>query len=207
MTEGSRISPPRRPPVPDALLARMALSEMRSIVRLGFGLVRDGIDHMPLPAPVAALTGSVLRKVDDFAHQADAVAKTAVDSLLGPASRDAGRLVVTLERVVQAMDAPGFRVSGTATHEALTGREPIHGAEDAGRVMRDLVVAGAVRPAGPAASAALFAAVLAHLQPGDDAATLAACLSIASALSDEIAAADGDAPALARLFAEFRDHV
>lgn len=206
MPDVTRSLPTRRPPVPNPVLARRALSEVRSFVRHGLGLVRGGIDQVPLPPPVAALKGSVLRKVDNFAQQADAVARTAVDGLLGPAPRASG-MVATLERTVELADTPGLRVSGTAAREALSDLGAIPDPETAGAAMRRLVEAGALRPSGRVASATIFAAILSRLQPGDGAVTIPTCLAIAEALSEEIETIAGDEAALSRLFAEFRDHV
>ena len=120
---------PDRPrlPLPDPLLARKALGEVRNAVRAGFGLFRETVDRAPLPVPVAAVAGTVLRRVDDFAHQADAAASTVVHGFLtaagmalnDPDARDAMALAASLRRALAALDAPGLRVSETGVREAL----------------------------------------------------------------------------------------
>ena len=219
-------TPPDRPrlPLPDPLLARKALGEVRNAVRAGFGLVRETVDRAPLPIPVAAVAGTVFRRVDDFAHQADAAASTVVHGLLtaagialnDPDERDAVALAASLRRALAALDAPGLRVSETGVREALRrARRDTAGESDAVRaaaLARCLLEADALRsPSADLAArapVAAFAAVLAHLQAATgDPAEVTASAALADALAAEIAAAAEDRAALARLFAEFRDHV
>lgn len=205
MTARNRPDLPRRL-LPDPLLARRALSEMRNAVRQGFALVRDGLDQAPLPAPVAALTGSVLRKVDGLAQHADAVARTVADGFLGP-QPSGSPLGDALREAIAELDAPLLRVSEAAVREACAGRVPVETAEAAAMLVRRLLEAGAVQPAGREASVAVFAAVLARLQGPGDTVGLSSSVPIAVAIADEIVAAGAATGPLARLFAEFRDHV
>ncbi|MFO1143628.1 MAG: hypothetical protein U1E59_14845 [Amaricoccus sp.] len=215
---------PDRPRLPlDPLLARKALGEVRNAMRAGFGLVRDTVDRAPLPTPVAAVAGTVLRRVDDLAHQADAAASTVVHGFLtaagialnDPEERDAAALAAGLRRAVTALDAPGLRVGETAVRGALrSARRDAAGESDvvrAAALTRHLLEAEALRAPSAELAArapvAVFAAVLAHLQASGDPAEVTASAALADALADEIRAVADDRAALARLFAEFRDHV
>ncbi len=219
---------PPRLPLPDPVIARKALSDVRNAMRAGFGLVREAVDRAPLPTPVAAVAGTVLARVDHLAHQADAAASTVVHGFLTAAGiatddrsgRRAAAITATLRAVLVDLGATDLRVSDTAVREALAGRDAVAGgpptvdaAARAAALMQRLLDAGAVRPASartPAAdpARAIFAAVLADLQAqGTDPAGIAAAAALGDALGAEIAAAGSDRAALARLFAEFRDHV
>lgn len=197
-----------RLPLPDPLATRRALSDVRSVMRHGLDLARDGLDQAPLPPPVAAITGSVLRRVDDIAQHAEAVARVMVDGLLGtgPASGEAGALAEALRQAASGLGGHVLRVDDAAVRVALEGG-PAKDPETAARMMCRLLEGGALRPADPMGAVAIFAAVMAQLQsPGGDA-TLSASRALAEALAPEIAAAGTDGERLARLFAEFRDHV
>ena len=206
MPAGEHREPPRLP-LPDPLLARRALREMRNAMRHGFSFVRDGLDQAPLPAPVAAVTGSVLRKVDVLAHRADAAARTLVDGLLGPSEAVAHLDTIGIAALLrEAVGTAPLRVDEAAVRRAI-GRAYPEGPEEAARLMVRLLEAGAVRPAGREASVAIFSAVLAMLQAPDEVTSLPAGVAIAEAVADEIAAAGAASAPLARLFDEFRDHV
>ncbi len=220
-----------RLPLPDPLLARKALSEVRNVVRAGFGLVRELIDQAPLPTPVAAVAGTVLRRVDHLAQHADAAASTMVHGFLTAAGiavddRDtphAAALCAGLRGALEELGGTELRVSESGVREALRRRDGDARAlsEDAraAALMVRLLEAGAVRPIAPQASdrltgpaamipVAIFAAVLAELQEqAADPAGIAASADLADALAVEIRGAGSDGAALARLFAEFRNHV
>lgn len=197
-----------RLPLPDPLATRRALSDVRSVMRHGLDLARDGLEQAPLPAPVTAITGSVLRRVDDIAQHAEAVARVMVDGILGTAtaSGEAGALAEALRQAASGLGGHPLRVDDAAVRVALDGA-PATDPEAAARLMGRLLEAGALRPADPMGAVAIFAAVMARLQSPDDAATLSASRALAEALAPEIAAAGADTAELARLLAEFRDHV
>jgi hypothetical protein len=199
----------------------MALREVRNAMRAGFGLMRDTIDRAPLPTPVAAVAGSVLREVDQLAHQADATASTVLRGLFTAAgievddraARRVAALSTALGGVLRELGQPELRVSEAGIRAALAASD---GAGDApsraAALMRGLIEAGALRPAPGAAApdpaVPVFAAVLADLQEiAADRAGIAASAALATALAGEIDAAGPDREALARLFAEFRGHV
>lgn len=204
-------------PLPDPLLARRALSEMRQAMRLGYGLVRETLDQAPLPAPVAAVAGTVLRRVDDLAHGADAAASTVMHGFLTASgieadfaeARAADALAGDLRRALAELGAPDLRISDGAVREALRRAGQPNAADPAraALLMRRLLEAEMVRPSETSTvELAIFAALLARLQD-DPAAGLAPSAALAAALAREIGAAARDPEALTRLFAEFRDHV
>ena len=170
-----------RPPLPDPRRAHKALREVRNAVRAGFGLMRETIDRAPLPTPVAAVAGTVLRRVDDLAHQADATASTVVHGFLTAAgieveAREPGAaapLAVALRGALAALGASELRVSEPGVREALAGNHdcPTDPATQAAALMQRLLEARAVRPAAspprdPSRDPAvpIFAAVLFDLQ-------------------------------------------
>lgn len=199
------------PPLPDPAAAHRALREVRNAMRAGLGVMRDTVDHAPLPTPVTAVAGTVLRRVDHLAQQAEAMASTVAHGLLTAAGididdrgrREAVGLAVALRRAAEALGMADARVSEGGVGDALRqAGQPA----PAAAVMRALLAAGAVRA--EAADAVVFAALMARLQPqGAEPAVVAACAALADALSAEIRAAAADEAALARLFGEFRNHV
>ena len=161
---------PPRLPLPDPMLAREALREVRHAVHVGLGLARDTVDHAPLPEPVAAIAGTVLRKVDRLAHQAEAAAATVARGILGggdladgglsaiEASEDADRrfaaaAYAALQRALVQLDAAELRVSEAVArdvHRRLRRDAP--GLEDvalAAALTRGLIEARVVRGALP----------------------------------------------------------
>jgi hypothetical protein len=208
-------------PLPDPRRAQEALREVRKAVRAGFGLMRETIDRAPLPTPIAAVAGTVLRRVDDLAHQADATASTVVHGFLAAAGieidarapRRVERLTAALSGALAELGASERRVSEAGVRAALAAgdEDPQDAPAQAAALMQRLLAAQAVRATAPATldpAVPIFAAVLVDLQgPPADRAGIAASAALADALAGEIAAAGADRAALARLFAEFRHHV
>ena len=208
-------------PLPDPLLARRALGGVRTVMRSGYGVARDMIDRAPLPAPAMAIAGTVLNRVDDLTQLADAAASTVARGVLAAAGvpldgNDDGRaLCAALRATLVEMRATELRVSEAAVREAKQRDRPgPAGDVRAAALMQLLLAARAVRSSDPGAEVstvipvAVFAALLAEMQEvAGDPAGIAASAAISDAIAEEIRGAGSDRAALARLFAEFADHV
>jgi hypothetical protein len=183
-------------------------------MRAGMGLVRETIDRAPLPTPVAAVAGGVLRGVDHLAQQADRTASTFLRGFLGTTdvatddevAQRVVALTAALRGALSELGAGEARVSKRGVRAAIEAHaSPGEPAVRAADLMVCLLAASAVSPPAPTA---VFAALLADsLGHSSDRVGIAASAALADALGGEIAAAGTDRDSLARLFAEFRDHV
>lgn len=219
------------PQLPDSMAApvRESLKGLRRVLHLGRDMVRDVVEHSPLPAPMGVLARSVLSEVDRVAGHMEGVAVEVARGVLGPGRpvpgqplvveeadrRFAAMIKVALGAAVERLGASGARVDEVVIAQLHAGHcGP--GARDMDVTCAALLAQGLCRDALQASDdseaeslpVAAFAVMLWFLSDrthDDDG--LTASIDLSAALASEIRPAITDVARLAGLLTEFRDHV